>query len=366
MKRFLKKFILFSLIFLGSLELFSRLVVDPFYFFCINTFNEKNVKGIRNILNCDTKHVDYLFIGSSRIPSTINPAVLKELSGGKTVINAGRGYMTAGIHYQALKCKLANYPDYLRNAFVFIEYPGPTIYTSPFEFDKFRVHEQKNCPETAMPHLLLPYLNFSDLCCFFRESHNSLTAKSEMLLLMSSVYRSSEFLNEYFNRMGTVMLFKKDCNDLASEGGIRNDNMNAAIEEARSNAELEKKQLEIQPLLTFGQLEESSLAAIYRLVTQHGGRLILFEMPLHSVQQEIYASSKAQADKEILESWLRTKNIPIIRNTAFQYSDEDFPDTWHLGLNRRDEFSTLLFRQIEKTNAESPNSLKATLLRAVN
>ena len=348
MKLFLKKFIIFSLLFLGILELFSRVVIDPFYFYTVNTYNEKSAKDLKSILNADTKHVDYLFIGSSRIPATINPDLIKKLSDGKTVINAGRGYMTAGIHYQALKYKLNQHPDYLKNALVFIEYPGPNIYTNPFKDDKFRVHEEKNNPANSMPHLMLPYMDTKSLKDFFFESPNSLAVKSEMALLTSGLYRSSEFINEYFNRLSMTKIFAESASGLADEGGIRNDNMDAAIEEAKENAKVEKKEIEEQPALTKALLDKSSLAAIYKLVTEHGGKLIMFDMPLHSVQKDIYSTPKAKASKAILEEWMKEKGIDVIHVPEFQYSDKDFPDTWHLGIDRRDEFSTLLFEEIEK------------------
>ena len=126
MKHFIIKTSLFLLIFFASLELISRLVIDPYYFFSINTYNVMPERqGFRDIFNLKpTEHVDYLFIGSSRVPATINPSLIMQQDRNKNAIVSGRGYMTEGIHYQALVNKLQKFPNYLKGAKeVFVEDP---------------------------------------------------------------------------------------------------------------------------------------------------------------------------------------------------------------------------------------------------
>lgn len=95
---------------------------------------------------------------------------MKELSNGKVVINAGRGYMTPGIHYQAIKNKLKNYPNFLQNAIVLIEYAGSDTYTSSFEEDRLRVYEPVVNTDVPMPHLLLPHLDINSFFSFLMSS----------------------------------------------------------------------------------------------------------------------------------------------------------------------------------------------------
>jgi len=136
MNPFLKKLIIFFAIFLVILEIFSRVIIDPFYFFSIKTYNERKGLTLDKIYSKDeSDNVDFLFVGSSRIPATINHQLIYKLSNGKVAINAGRGYLTPGIHYQAIKSKLKDYPDFLKNSIVIIEYAGSDVYCTNFEDD---------------------------------------------------------------------------------------------------------------------------------------------------------------------------------------------------------------------------------------
>lgn len=339
-----------SLICFALIEIYSRLRIDPNYFYAINTLNEKTEENYKNrYKDFDTKHVDYLFIGYSRVPATINPQLIRQLSNGKTVINEGRGYMTPGIHYQALKNKLEEYPDYLKNAVVFIEYPGSQIYTSDFKQDKFLVYEPLVSTDKPMPHLLLPHLNWSSFRSFLKESNNSTSVKRELTLLyLFSSYRASQYLNDRFNAKNSVYLSKKRNNKLVSEGGIRNDIIDVAIQKAYDLASQEKKEIMEAPLLTDEIIDNSTFAKLYEIISQNGGKLMVYEMPLHSVQVDIYNTVKAKKNKIVFENWLNNHNIPIIYNPEFKYDDSDFPDIWHLSMERRDEFSTLLYKEILK------------------
>ncbi|MFP5470113.1 MAG: hypothetical protein ACLGGV_00820 [Bacteroidia bacterium] len=346
MKKFITKIILFSLAFFACTEIVSFFFIDKIYFYSINTYNETTTHSSEQN---DTKQVDYLFIGSSRVPATINTKLMKKLSQGKTVVNAGRGYTTVGIHYQAIKNKLKKHPDYLRNATVIIEYPGSGIYTNSFSEDKLRVYESNIENEKSMPHLLVPYLDFNSFINFLFESKNSLSTKKEMILIYcSATYRSYQYINEKFHSLNAKRIKRADKNNLASEGGIRNDIIAVTKQKAISYAKEQKQNILNTPFLTFEAMEKSSLAKLHNLITKNGGKLLLYEMPLHSLQKNVHNTIKAKQNKEIFEKWLKNKKIPVIYNRKFKYNDSHFPDTWHLSKNRRDEFTTLLYEEIIK------------------
>lgn len=349
MKVFNKKLLTTLFVFFIIIEIISRLVIDPIYFYSINTYNEKKEKSFKTIYgNGDTQHVDFLFIGNSKIPATINPQLFSELNDGKVVINAGRGYMTPGIHYQAIKNKLKEHPGFLENSVVLFGYEGSDIYISNFEDDKLRVYEPNLKTDKPMPHLLLPHLDLTSFLSFLKYSKNSLSVKMEMTFLyFSSFYRTCQFINEKFNSLDRPLL-QSEKNDLVSEGGIRNDNIDYAQQTAIIFARQQKEKIKESPPLSQEIINRSSFAKLQQIIKDNGGNLLLFDMPLHSIQKGIYNSEKAQKNKFIFETWLKSKNIPIIYNREFKYEDSDFPDTWHLSIDRRDEFTKKLYTQIKK------------------
>ena len=73
MKRFIIKLVLISFLFLLVAELVSRVVIDPYYYYTLDTYNlRKDKPSLSDIYKHeDTENVDYLFIGSSRVPATI-------------------------------------------------------------------------------------------------------------------------------------------------------------------------------------------------------------------------------------------------------------------------------------------------------
>lgn len=348
MKDFVRKSLVFALVSLAVLEVLSRVFIDPFYFNFLNTYNEKKENTISFFPDSDTPHVDYLFIGSSRIPATINASLLSKLAGGATVVNAGRGLITPGIHYQAVTRKIENHPEYLRNANVFVETFGFGNFLNSFETDRLRVYESfDEGMRDPRPNLLLPHLDFKALVQFFKVSQNSFWVKLDMVFLQSSIYRSSQLINEKFNKTGDMRLLGTFEKSLTDEGGIRSNDLKYLSNRARIIAENEKERLRLEVPLSVDQLNKSTLWHFNKLVKENGGRLYLYEVPLHSIQKEVYSSEKSELNKRIFDSWCKDHNIEIVSAHDFQYSDDDFPDIWHLGLNRRDEFTTKLYSSFQ-------------------
>jgi hypothetical protein len=306
-------------------------------------------KGVKDRYKTDTKHVDYLFIGSSRVPSTINPKLFMEEDKGKIAVVAGRGYMPSGLHYLALKNKISKHPDYIKNANVFLEYPGASIYTESYDDVKFKVYEPIVKTDKAMPNLIIPHLTLNSFFSFLAESQNSLSVKLETsLLFISSFYRTSAQIKEDFEKRNIPIFYNENGNKLATEGGIRNDNFVFAQNKAIEVAKIEKKQIEDGELLSFKTLNSSVLAKLSDLIHESGGILYLYKMPLHSIQNQVYVSAKAHKNNKIFEEWLASKNIKVIYINDFKYNDVDFPDFWHLSIDRRDEFSKKLYNSFRE------------------
>lgn len=343
MNSFIKRVLFFFLVFFIIIELFARIVLDPVYFATIDTYNLPS-KGLSKIFGVEkTPEVDYLFIGSSRVPAAINANVFMEKDSGSVAIVAGRGYTTPEIHYRAIKNRLKKFPDYLKNTVVFLEYPNAPIYTNLFEEDEFKVFESEQTKQESMAHLLLPHLDFQSFLNFLVKSENSFGVRMEMIpLYFFSSYRTIFFVNERWGRLDKP-IFKDKSSKLSDDGGIRGDRIEQANQLAIEMADQTRQSISEAPPLTFHALKQSSLAYLSELVSENGGKLILFQMPMHSMQIDVYDNEKSIKDILIFELWLKQNNIPLLKIHDFNYSDKDFPDTWHLGRDKRDEFTKELF-----------------------
>lgn len=333
MKQFIRKTIILFLMFFIILEIVSRLAFDRVYFNTINIYKDDN----DFIENSESEHVDILFLGSSRVAATINSKLFSQLSN-KTVINVGRGWSTSGIHIKALEDKLSKSPHFLKNSKVLIEYPGSSFFEECYEETQFNVNEN-------MPHLILPYLNSEEFLLFLKESNNSYKVKINMsFLFLSSTYRTYQYINEKWNRINGPSL---EENKIANKGGIRNDNIEVAKQYAIRFAEFQKKEIQQNPVLTKEALDKSSLSKLLQLVRKNKGELLLYKMPLHSLQLSVYNNEKSIQNKKVFQEWLKINNVIVIENDQFEFNDSDFPDTWHLSITRMDEFTSKLYSKMK-------------------
>jgi hypothetical protein len=291
--------------------------------------------------------VDYLFIGTSRVPATINPDVFMDEDTGKIAVVGGRGYSTSGTHYQALKSKVREFPDYLRNSIVLVEYPGSRIYDQDFRESQLFVYEPWDPTlDKPMPHLMLPYLGLKDFFEFMKKSKNSFHVKIEMLFLyISSTYRTFPFIVDRINSLETDLIEEEEESEVTG-GGLRSNAVELAREKALHHADWLIQELNSHPTLTIEDLDNSILARINDFVNESGGRLYLYEMPLHSLFEDIYETENELSNMRVFQEWLSKNDISVISNDKFAFSDADFPDIWHLGINKRDEFTRLLYYEV--------------------
>ena len=351
MKKFLFRISLFVAAVIIVLELFFRVVCDPFYFYYVDSYSQKH-DNIRDIYTGKaTEHVDYLFIGSSRVIATISPAVFMQEDNGKIAIVAGRGFSTAGTHYLSLKHRLSKYPDYLKDAYVFIEYPGVGNVPSASYFDNKKssvVYKTftEGVPDMIMAHLTLADMNMALLKDFLKDDDNPLSAKMDMIgLFFSATYRNSALVKEKIVKLDAP-LFQKETVKLADEGGIRTDQIDFVIQQALDTIAPSILEKELEELLTVENLNRSAFASLIELITQNGGEVFLYHVPVHSLGP--ITDERTLNGMKILEQWVESKSITVIENDKFVYSNDDFPDIWHLNIDRRDEFSYLLFQKLHE------------------
>ena len=121
--------------------------------------------------------------------------------------------------------------------------------------------------------------------------------------------------------------------DLSSAGGVLTDL--ASVERARRLAvELASTTFKNSPRPDW---PATVLMDVNALVRRHGGRVVLFRMPLSSVQTRS-TTTALLADIEAFRRQAVLADIDYLP-IEFATTDEDFPDYWHLRNSRADEFS---------------------------
>lgn len=343
MKKFLLHTVYFILCTSLLLEFGSRVLVDQVYYYAIDPYRSPAAltdSRISEIWEDWPDHVDYLFIGSSRVAAAIDPKQWSSQMKSENVsINAGRGFITGGTHYLALQHILTDEPEYLKGAKVFLELPGGAVYT-----EHYTEHVYDFYP--AMPHLILPHIN-NDQFWEILKRQSTFEEKAHLFALYwSSFYRTYPFFVEYKSRF-TDRLVRPESNntaDLKNVGGIKVDSL--AVADAKERAlRLTQKKIEAQsdqPALTADVLERSILAKLEALISAAGGELVLFEIPMHRTFARIYETESAMANKEVFRNWAENKGIKIMDAANFSIGDEDFPDYWHMSTSKRTEFTSFM------------------------
>lgn len=72
-----------------------------------------------------------------------------------------------------------------------------------------------------------------------------------------------------------------------------------------------------------------------------GGRIVFFEVALHSAQAAVYQTPVRRADRAHFAGEARRWGCPVIR-PCFPVRDEDFPDVMHLARSRAPLYAAAL------------------------
>ena len=114
-----------------------------------------------------------------------------------------------------------------------------------------------------------------------------------------------------------------------TEGGIKVDSVSMlkaralAIEDAKS-------QLCEQKIISLADCEKSSQNDIKKLLKKNNARLVLFIIPLSSIQSQVYTTAIAQKNIKTFQENLKKVKIEFLTVGFYEYTDVDFPDYWHI------------------------------------
>jgi hypothetical protein len=331
-RNFLFRFLIFFVSLFIIFEIICRIFIDPVYFERTNLYSQVNEK--------DT--VDYIFIGTSRTAASIVPEVFGNDSH-KIAVNAGRGYSTSQTQYRALRFLLRRNPDVLKNCAVFLEAPMGICYT---ENGRIWIYE-------SYAYLLIPYMDQKDLFEFLLKAEDPVRTKTDVVLLYGfASWRDCFYIREkmdrrvkyYLGKITELSVAKKTetqhNSNMQEKGGIRQDSISVKVVRKLAH-DVVPEVIKSQTPLSLSDMDDSMLNRINQLVTGAGGRVYLFDSPLSSVIQKIYETDLAKANKKVFDLWIDQKGIPVIK-ASFGYSDEDFPDLFHLRASRAEEYTDSL------------------------
>lgn len=333
MKKFFKRVLFFFVVPCFILEITLRLIPD------VNNFYLAKA-GLFYSLSKEKDQRFCLFMGSSRVAAAILPEIIDTILEEKRIksFNAGRGMSTSTIYYLALK-KLEK-EGVLENSFVFLE--APCGFSSCYDTRYGKWIDEANV------HLIIPYLDLTTFIEFWKYSSNKFAVKCKlsvnyfsytvrMFPLFKEVWDNNsidQLINKFINRSEVV----QNENIILARGGIKvdEDAVKAARKFAYSYFEEYAKKMK---LIDKSQWEKSRLDDIIKLTKKNNSRLILFNLPVSSLEKKVYEKEISKKNYIIFQDYLRESDITFIDLNHTTYSDEDFPDLWHLSRNKAIEFT---------------------------
>ncbi len=289
-----------------------------------------------------------IFIGSSRteiglLEEEFDSALQAHGIEHKT-LNLGRGFSTHKMHYLGLRNLFENHPDALRNCVLFIEIsenlPPVFINKDSWVFD-------------VQPQLLLPVLRAADLPALWVsptafESKKTITLR--YFFQYATLINKREYIREQFLSYGnnfTRAVFVKNHSEiqtatnqdaLAEGTAVKTDD--ASIQFARELAYHFAK-LDLKDQTPYGEFEDHEIYPIIKLAQGKGVPVVLVNLPLSSVQAEpLQTPLRVEEAKRFVET-AQHWGTPIY-SVEKSFTDEDFPDLWHLTPQAAQQFSLQL------------------------
>jgi hypothetical protein len=330
-------------------ELLLRLV--PF----INNFYLSKTDVVYSIPS-GSHYRHYYFIGSSHVAAAIDEKILnKELNpDGIIVHNVGRGSSTGTVFYMALQ-RLAK-EGLLDSAKVFMEAPRRLAYYSESKYGGEWINSQN-------VHLIIPYLNTRSFIEFWKYSGNTFAIKMEASLnylfysmRISSLVREimqrntlRELVSKVIRKKGNGNMEEHEMqngNDLTDKGGIKVDSL--SVLDARKLAcayfgEMARN----QKLLDISTWQHSRLNDIIALLDKYNCKLILYDMPISSVEAQTFETDIAKQNRLSCQKYTDNCGIPYITFDFSDYTDADFPDLWHVSQEKAIEYSTQFAKKLQ-------------------
>lgn len=308
-------------------------------------------KGYGNLIRgTGTEKINFFFIGSSRVGAAIETQVfdteLSHYQAKPRSENLGMGYSTLIGHYFGLKTLFTASKHAPGKCQVLIEatlglppmdtwdsawfHPGQEEQLYPYltPSDYWRFWQNSDTPQKNK--LTLGWLMISRLAGLIKNTRGTAIAKGEGI--------SQKFVSALVEKLRHDERNEVSANLLHSAAGIRNDP--AGIRMARelvlkdrANAVKDNK----QPAL-FTDWPKLVLRDLKRLAEENQCKVGLFYMPMSPSQEATRKNFRLEEQRKSFNRWARENDLFVL-DTNLQFTDEDYPDLWHLSAAKSPMFT---------------------------
>lgn len=281
-----------------------------------------------------------IFIGSSRVGASIHAgtfAKVADFAPAERVLNMGRGYSRLIQHYLGLRNVLDSDPKCLLGTIVFLEAPTGVPDHSTFA-DSWEFGEA--------PQQLTMQLQASDLPTMWRhQGSRAFKPTFEFLTGPSRALIYRDWIRRLLRRRITgrlkdlalgVTMSDGASADLAGASGVRTDRIGIGLVRQKMIADAKNSSREACALYA-----DTVLTRLVDLVSEAGGEVVLFDIPLSTQARKRYGQVISQLDRERFVDELSKADIAMLQ-PDFEHNDSDFPDLSHLRKSRQAEFTRAL------------------------
>jgi hypothetical protein len=295
------------------------------------------------------RKLDFIFVGSSRVQAAVNAETFAataapHLGRTPTAANFGRGSSTLMQHYWGVRSLIAAAPQRFAGSVVFVEaVEGIPVHSFPYETPYVN----------GQPQLIIPVLQSSDLGAFWQTQTPTQTKAvmtAQWFLRGSQALTHRQWVGESLVKLGSDAFVKLGrrlnyvqtpqaaAPAMSEGGGIKLDPeaMRAAADFAQSYTAAEFKNQ--QPLRDW---DETVIHALVQTVQQAGGRVIFFNVPMHSLMAAPSQTPTRIADRQHFAAVAAQWQTPLL-TADFHPTDSDFPDVWHLSLAKAKPYTQAL------------------------
>lgn len=348
-KKFWLSFVIFIILPIILAELLFRCI--PF----INNFYLSKTDVVYSV-KPDSNKIHYYFIGSSHVAAAIDEQILNDQlkSDSITAFNVGRGTSTGTVFYLALE-KLAR-EGLLNNAKVFLEAPRGISFYTESKFGGEWINSQNI-------HLLIPYLDTRSFIEFWKYSGNTFPTKIDVSLnylfytmRVSSLIREilqrnsfKELIDKILGNTGNKMINEPEIQseqNLTAKGGIKVDSMSVA--DARKLAYAYFNEVaHNQKIVSVSGWQQSRLNDIIKLLDKYNAELVLYDMPISSVEAQIFQTDIANQNRQNFRKYLDDHQPQYISFDFSTYTDADFPDLWHVSKDKSVEYTYSFAKKLQ-------------------
>jgi hypothetical protein len=300
-----------------------------------------------------TEKIDFIFIGASRVRSSIDENFFGELmqqclNRKVMALNLGHYGATMQLHFLALRQLQQANPENFKGCTVFLEAPSGLPYAEKWADD--------NWEQRGHLYLLPPFLSFSDIGTLWMVSTYVWQDKTYITLAWASKAINDlalarvwvdakiegvikEQVHKILVGIFSIPLPKAPLKlDYEEAAALQND---AGAAERGRQAAIAISQEDIKNQQPIDDWGKTVLWDMMRFIKSSGGTLVIYSMPVSSFYERAYNTPLRQVDKKAFITKSAIDQLPYL-TVPFDKTDDDFPDSIHLRSSLTRKFTAAL------------------------